>query len=106
MGIEPGYQQKKFESRSGLQLIVSPDARVASLQIHQDACLCQLHLKAGESVSHSLDDGRSVYVPVVSGVLSIDGETLNEGDDATFSEINKTNFVASETSEALVFDLP
>jgi redox-sensitive bicupin YhaK (pirin superfamily) len=106
LGIDPGYQQKRFEPRPGLQLIISPDARKDSLQIHQDACLYQLHLKAGESVSHALDDGRSVYVHVVSGMLSIDGETLNEGDGATVTETDKIDFVATKTSEAFVFDLP
>lgn len=105
-GIEPGYQQKRFESRPGLQLIISPDGREESLQIHQDACLYQLHLQAGESVSHSLDVERNAYVHVVSGKLGVDGETLSEGDGAAFSETNRINFVAMETTEALVFDLP
>lgn len=106
LGIEPGYQQKKFESRSGLQLIISPDAREGSLLVHQDACLYQLYLKAGESVTHPLNAERSVYVHVVSGALIVGGEKLSEGDGATVYETNKIDFAATEASEALVFDLP
>lgn len=38
-GIEPGYQQKQFDKKEGLQLIISPDARDGSFLIHQDASL-------------------------------------------------------------------
>ncbi len=105
-GIKPGYQQKRFESKTGKQLIVSPDGRENSLQIHQDAYLYQLHLTKDESSSHTLDTGRTVYVHVVSGKITINGETLNEGDGATVTDVNDINFTSSKNSEALVFDLP
>lgn len=105
-GIEPGYQQKQFEARQGLQLIASPDAREGSLLIHQDACLYQLRLNAGQSVSHSLEPGRTVYVHVVSGTISVNDEHLSEGDGATVKAVNVLEFTGHGNSEALVFDLP
>jgi len=105
-GIEPGYQQKRFEARQGLQLIASPDSREASLLIHQDACLYQLRLHTGQSVSHSIEPGRTVYVHVVSGAISLNGERLSEGDGATVKADDVVEFTGHENSEALVFDLP
>ena len=105
-GIEPGYQQKKFDTITGLQLIASPDARDASLLIHQDAYLYQLRLDNGEFASYSLEHGRTMYVHVVSGVVSINGEQLSEGDGATVTETSELEFVGIENCEALVFDLP
>lgn len=105
-GIAPGYQQKQINSWDGLQLIASPDASDGSLRIHQDACLYQLRLNADQSTSHSLESGRTVYVHVTSGVISVNGERLNEGDGAEVKKVDVVEFVGAEISEALVFDLP
>ena len=106
VGIEPGYQQKYFEAREGLRLIASPDARDGSLLLHQDVCLHQLRLSTGQSVSHSLVPGRTVYVHVVSGAIGLNGAHLSEGDGATVRTDDVIEFTANENSEALVFDLP
>ena len=105
-GIEPGYQQKRFETRQGLQLIASPDARDGSLMLHQDAFLYQLRLNAEQAASHSLESDRTIYIHIVSGAVSVNGERLNEGDGATVKDIEVIEFVGAESSEALVFDLP
>ncbi len=106
LGIAPGYQQKRFEPRSGLQLIASPDARDESLLLHQDAFLYQLCLVAGQSAEHTLQAGRSVYVHVVSGSIRVNGELLGEGDGARISDVEAIEFAGEAESEALVFDLP
>jgi redox-sensitive bicupin YhaK (pirin superfamily) len=105
-GIDPGYQQKRFDRQPGLRLIASPDARDGSLLIHQDALLYRLRLDTGEAASHPLLSGRTVYVHVVSGGFTIEGEPLDEGDGATITSVDNIQFKASESGEALVFDLP
>ena len=106
LGIEPGYQQKRFQPRAGLQLIASPDARDGSLLLHQDARLYQLLLQPGEGASHGLAPGRSAYLHVVSGNLRVNGESLAEGDGATIREVDTIDFEGLAPSEALLFDLP
>lgn len=105
-GIEPGYQQKMFPRASGMQLIISPDARDGSLKIHQDACLYQLLLGGKETCKLDIADGRCVYVHVVAGKLSVNGEALKEGDGATINETSTINFTGLTDCETLVFDLP
>jgi redox-sensitive bicupin YhaK (pirin superfamily) len=105
-GIQPGYQQKLFDTRQGLQLIASPDAHEGSLLLHQDASLYQLRFYLDQSVSHSLESGRTVYVHVVTGVIEVNGERLHEGDGATVKQVDRVDFIGVENSEALVFDLP
>ena len=106
LGIEPGYQQKRFEPESGLQLIASPDARAGSLLLHQDASLYQLWLQSDESASHAFTASRTGYVHVVSGTIKVNGEQLGEGDGATISDTESVEFEALAASEALLFDLP
>ena len=105
-GIKPGYQQKRFANQQGLQLIASPDARDVSLLIHQDAFLYQLLLSADTSASHVLDPGRTVYVHVVSGDITVNGVPLGEGDGAEVNEADVIEFAGISNSETLVFDLP
>ena len=105
-GIEPGYQQKRFEDRPGLQLVASADARDGSLLLHQDASLYQLRLDAGQSASLELAAGRTVYVHVVAGIVSVNGALLGDGDGAKVAEIDSVEFTGVNQGEALVFDLP
>ena len=106
LGIEPGYQQKRFEPKTGLQLIASPNARDGSLLIHQDASLYQLYLQAGEVATHLLAPQRTAYLHLVSGTVEVNGEPLLEGDGATISDTDLVEFEALQSSEALLFDLP
>lgn len=106
VGIEPGYQQKLFDTKQGVQLIASPDARDGSLLLHQNAFLYQLRLDSEQTASHLLETGRVMYVHVVSGAIIVNGERLNEGDGATITDADTIEFGGIESSEALVFDLP
>jgi redox-sensitive bicupin YhaK (pirin superfamily) len=106
LGIEPGYQQKRFEPKSGLQLIASPDAHDGSLLLHQDASLYQLWLQSGEVATHAFTAPRTGYVHVISGTIKVNGEQLSEGDGATISDTEIVEFEAVAASEALLFDLP
>lgn len=106
LGIDPGYQQKRFGKISGLQLIASPDAREGSLKLHQNAFLYQLLLATHEHAELNPQPGRTVYVHIVSGQLTINDETLYEGDGATITDAESIIFQGQQTCEALVFDLP
>lgn len=105
-GIEPGYQQKRFENIEGLQLIASPDARQGSLLLHQNACLFQLRLTQEGQIDYTPDPGRRVYLHVISGRIGIEGQVLAEGDGATIQHVESIRFQGLDECEALVFDLP
>jgi redox-sensitive bicupin YhaK (pirin superfamily) len=105
-GIEPGYQRKRFETRQSPQLIARPDAHDGSLKPYQNAFLPQLRLNADETVSHSLETGRTIYIRLVLGSVSVNRGQLNEGDGAAIKRVNAVNFIGAENSEVLVIDLP
>ena len=105
-GVKPGYQQKRFEDKDGLQLVVSPNGENGSLSVHQDAYLYHLRLQEGQSDQHALAANRTVYVHVISGAIEVDGVTLKDGDGATIRDVSELEFNATQQSEALVFDLP
>jgi hypothetical protein len=105
-GIKPGYQQKHFAARQGLVRVAAPDARDGSLLIHQDATLYHLILDANNTSSLAITPGRTVYIHMISGVVSVNDTNLTSGDGATIKDIKTVDFAGIEAAEALVFDLP
>jgi len=106
LGIEPGYQQKKFKPKHGLQLIASPDARDGSFLMHQDAYLSRLQLDAGQSISYPLATDRTLYIHIIKGELNIGDENLFAGDAVTITDITQLELNSLQDTEALIFDLP
>ena len=107
-GTAPGYEQKEFpesERHNRLRAIASEDGRDGSVTIGQDAVIYDGLLDPGASVEHQLSPGRSAWVQVAKGAVSVNGLALEEGDGAALSEETTLRILAGKPSEVLVFDL-
>ncbi len=111
--IEPRYGQKSFGTqwkRDALDLLVSPDGRDESLSIHQDAFVLRGALEKGQSQTYKLYDAEKngVYVFVVDGSITIDGNTLTERDALGTDKAMTLDIVivANEDSRYLIFEVP
>jgi redox-sensitive bicupin YhaK (pirin superfamily) len=108
-GIQPGYEQINVPAaeRAGkLKLVGSPDGRDGSVTIHQDASLYATILKAAESATLTLAKDRAAWVQVAKGAITLNGQTLAEGDGAAVSNETSLTLTATADAEVLVFDLP
>ena len=106
--LMPSYEQKFFaedERRGKLCLIAADDGRDGAVTIHQDARVYASLPDAGQSITHQLDEGRSAWLQVARGSLSLNGQNLNHGDGAAISSENQLTISAAGTSEFLLFDL-
>lgn len=111
-GIQPGYEQKKFDPaqrRNRLQWVATPDAREGSVRIHQDARIGLLDLGAGSGFEHSIDAGRHVWLQVIEGSLKVvDGSRTHElksGDGLAVSEETRLSLRGDADSKLMLFDL-
>lgn len=107
-GIEPGYEEKKFddeEKRGRLRLVASPDGSEGSVSIHQDARLYVTLLDAKQQVSYELDPQRHAWAQVARGVIELNGQVLKHGDGASVSNERELIITGTEPSEVLLFDL-
>jgi len=108
-GVKPSYEQKEFPRESKLnrlRLVASPAGDDGSVTIHQDARLYASVLEEGKSVLHELGKGRSAWLQVARGEVSLNGTTLKAGDGAAVEHeaaLEITGRVSS--SEFLLFDL-
>ena len=107
-GVEPSYEQKKFEAASKqgtLRLIVSPDGREGSLTIHADASLRAGLFDDSETAELAIAPGRLAYVHVVKGEIDVNGYLLGPGDAAKLTEEWSVRLAQGRNAEVLVFDL-
>jgi redox-sensitive bicupin YhaK (pirin superfamily) len=106
-GLEPGVEQKVFteeERTDRLLKVISGDDGEA-VQVHQDAHVFVSRLHAGVTARHELGGGRGVYLYVIQGDVSVNGERMTTGDAARISDEPSVSIEASELSELIVVDV-
>ena len=110
--VQPRYDQKTFSDKdkhNKLATVVSPvGSSDDGVQIHQDAWFSMGVLDKDFSVDYTIKrKGNGVYVMVVKGSVTIDGETLNERDAFGLWDIDSVTIKAdSQDAEVLVMDVP
>lgn len=107
-GIEPSYEQKRFDGEqmhNQLRLVASRDARDESLAIHQDVQIFLSQLDAGQQLVHKLADGRHAWLQVLRGQVALEGHTLHASDGVAVSDESTLSITATENAEFLLFDL-
>ena len=107
-GIAPSYEQKAFtqaEKRGQLRLVASRGGRDGSVSLHRDADMFATLLDAGQSVRHTLRDGRAAWVQVARGSVSLNGTRLEAGDGVAIEDAGELAFDGARDAEVLVFDM-
>ncbi len=107
-GLEPGYEQQRFDRESKLnqlRLVGSRDGRDGSMTIHQDVSLYASVLEAGTELAHDLGQDRRAFVQIVEGDLKVNGRMLAAGDGARIEEHDRIGFSAITEAEFLLFDM-
>jgi redox-sensitive bicupin YhaK (pirin superfamily) len=108
VGLDFGQEQKRFsaaERRGTLRIVASPDARRGSLRIHQDALMYSAMLDPGQHVVHELSTGRSAWLHLVQGEVTLGDVVLTTGDGAGITAERAVSLTAREGTEVLLLDL-
>lgn len=107
-GVTPSYEQTKFDldtAKNQLMLVASPDGAKGSVAIGQDIQLYRSKLETGKSLDHKLSVGRSAWLQVISGDLTVNGEKLVTSDGVGLTQEASVAITANADSEFLLFDL-
>jgi quercetin 2,3-dioxygenase len=107
-GIEPSYEQKKFEldqAQGQLKLVGSRDGREGSVTIHQDVSLYAGTLQNGDTITYSLTPGRAVWLQVARGAVTLNGQPLTAGDGAAIAQESNLTLEGTQAAEILLFDM-
>ena len=107
-GLAPRYSDASIpeqDKRNQLRLLVGPEERTDALKINQDARIYGSLLQEGKTVTHSVAEGRGVWVQLIDGELEINGVALGKGDGVSIEGVGELAITAKEESEFLLFDL-
>jgi Pirin-related protein len=102
LGLAPGVEQKVFSEadRTDRSLRVISGEGGDAVLVHQDAHVFVSHLNPGVSLDHPLDDGRGVYLYVIEGDVSVNGEGMATGDAAEIRDEPRITIDAASSAEA------
>jgi quercetin 2,3-dioxygenase len=110
LNAKPAYAQRAAigdDARGRWVMLVSPDGADGSIAIRQDARLSVARLDVGMQLERALDPTRRYWLQVIRGALEAAGRRLATGDAIGLEhETDVLTLVASEATEALLFDLP
>lgn len=106
-GLPPGVEQKVFTKQDRtdrLLEVISGDDGDAVL-VHQDARVFVSHLTPGSSVTHELGEGRGVYLSVIEGDLTVNGQRMETGSAAQIRDEPGIAIEAAADSELILVDV-
>jgi quercetin 2,3-dioxygenase len=106
-GLTPGVEQKVFtqaDRTNRLLCAISGDGGDAVL-VHQDAHVFVSHLDPAVAVSHPLGGGRGVYLYVIEGDVTVNGEGMATGDAAEIDAVPEVAIAATSDSELILVDV-
>jgi quercetin 2,3-dioxygenase len=106
--ITPRYDQRNFplaEKQGKLRLVGSKDGRSGSVVINQDIDLYVSVLSAGDLVKFEVKPDRFAWVQVARGMVTLNGESLREGDGVQINSPELLELTTESTAEILLFDL-
>jgi redox-sensitive bicupin YhaK (pirin superfamily) len=107
-GVKPNYDQRAFPDavrRGKLCLLASGRREDGVIHVEQDMALYGSHLTKGETVTFEPKPGRAAWLHVASGSLTLNGETLGEGDGAGIEGESRLTIATPDRAEFLLFDL-
>lgn len=107
-GVRPGYEQKTFseeEKRGRLRLIAAPDGRDGAVTINQDAWVYAGLLDGADQATVAVPAAHRVYVHLIKGTLSVNGQALGPGDGAKLQGVEELVLDRASGAEVLVFDM-
>lgn len=106
--LEPGYEQEMFsreDKLDQLRLIASRDGRDGSVTVHQNVDLYASILQPNTELEHIIADSHKVFVQIVSGVVTVNGQSASAGDGVQISDESKLIITGDEEAEFLAFDM-
>ena len=108
--VTPRYQQITLdvsEQKNNFAQILSPNADDAGVWIHQDAWFHLADFDAGFEKTYELKrEGNGMYVFVISGKITVDGQELETRDGLGITDFKTLDIKASTDAKFLLMEIP
>ncbi len=108
--VEPRYQQitlNTAEQKNNFAQILSPNPDDAGVWIHQEAWFYLADFQAGFEKKYELKkEGNGIYVFVISGNITVDGQELETRDGLGITDFQTLDFKAITDAKFLLMEIP
>ena len=109
--VKPRYDQKSFsdaDKHNNFLTIVSPiGTNDGGVQIHQDAWFSLGKFDENFQSTYAVrKKENAVYVFVIEGEVTVNGQTLNRRDGLAISETDKVDITAVSAADVLLMEIP
>lgn len=108
--VSPRYDQISIgdlEKKNELYQVLSPNPDDAGVWIHQDAWFLMGNLEAGVTQDYKIHKiGNGVYVFVLEGDVTVDGQALNKRDGFGIWDVDEIQLQADTNAKVLVMEVP
>lgn len=107
-GGEPRYetlQISEADKDGRLCLFLSSDGRGSSMHIKANVDVYAALVRATQEIKFNLPEGRSAWIQVARGALSVNGQRLEQGDGLAITGSGLVHMNNGDDAEVLLFDL-
>jgi redox-sensitive bicupin YhaK (pirin superfamily) len=108
--VKPRYDQLTLnvaDRRNRLQQVLSPDQEDEGVWIHQNAWFHLGNFDQGMTAEYQVKaKGNGVYAFIISGDMSINGQSLNPRDGFGLWDVESLSFKADSDTEILLMEVP
>lgn len=110
MGVAPRYQQMRMDDLmepNTFNQVLSPNAEDAGVWIHQHAWFSMGDFEQGVTQTYTLNDpDNGVYVFVIEGSVTINGNILSTRDGLGVWDTNSMTMDVTENAKVLIMEVP
>lgn len=110
MGVAPRYQQMRMDDLmepNTFNQVLSPNADDAGVWIHQHAWFSMGDFEQGVTQTYTLNDpDNGVYVFVIEGSVTINGNILSTRDGLGVWDTNSMTMDVTENAKVLIMEVP
>ena len=110
MGVTPRYQQVRMDDHmqaNEFNQVLSPNADDAGVWIHQNAWFHMGYFDKGVTQTYDLKDvNNGVYVLVLEGKVTINGNVLDTRDGLGISDVRRFTMDVTEDARVLLMEVP
>lgn len=103
--IQPYYEQKRFERRTGAWQLLASDDESGLVRVHQKVKLYNyIASTSGESTTFQATNASGIWLQVVKGSCSANDKVLKAGDALAIEDSSSMHIEFAEPSELLLFE--
>jgi redox-sensitive bicupin YhaK (pirin superfamily) len=108
-GLEPTYDQKTFSPsqwKNKLLPVASGQAIPETVAFHTDATIYRCDLDRDQSIAFGATTGRRIFIYLTNGELSVDGQKIEQKDQARIDTDDPIQIKALSDTEFILIDVP